>query len=104
MREVRDDDLVVVGSTATDLAHDLAARGEALTKDLRARTAGGVLAGALAVGSVLVAGTLSPPLALAGLLAAGAAIAPTYQELLSRRQSAAYAFWMAERRVPAAEG
>ena len=57
-----------------DVAADLAYSAQALGKELRAKRSLDVgLSGGLATGSVLVAGTLAPPIVIGGLLAGAAA-------------------------------
>lgn len=99
LRTVEHGDVVGNAQAIADVAGDLSASAMRLGRDLRGQAALNLGASSgLATGSVLVAGTLAPPLALSGVLAGAAAAIPAARALLTSRRSAAYAFWMARPR------
>ncbi len=99
LRTVEDGDVVQSARAFTEVADDLTATAAKLGNDLRQRGALDLaLPTGLATGSVLLAGTLAPPLAVGAALAGAAAALPAMRAQRAVHRSAAYAFWMARPR------
>jgi len=105
LRTVEAGDLAAGASEIADVAADLSAAGDKLGRELRRRSVVDLAAPTgLATGSVLIAGTFAPPLAIAGLLAGAGAALPAIRARVAQRETAAYAFWMARPRRRDARG
>ena len=99
LRTVEKGDVTGSASAIADVGGDLKAAALQLGRSLRKQGSLDLtLTTGLAAGSVLVAGTFAPPLALSAILAGSAAAIPAARARLASRRTAAYAFWMARSR------
>jgi hypothetical protein len=100
LRVVQSDDIAGSAQAIADVAADLKAAASQLRHDLlMQRSLDLALSSGFATGSVLIAGTMTPQLALGGIIAGVAAAIPAAPSQLASRKTAAYAFWMARPRT-----
>lgn len=100
LRTVQSGDIAGSAQAMADVAADLKAAASRLRHDLLLqRSVDLVLSSGVATGSVLISATMTPPLALGGILAGAAAAIPSVRAQLASRKTAAYAFWMARPRT-----
>lgn len=85
-------------AAATELSSELSRAAASVDRKLRAAADRGLIPGALAAGSVLVAGTMAPPLVAGAFLAGAATGYGPLKDAIDVRHSAAFAFWMARAR------
>jgi hypothetical protein len=99
LRTVESGDIAGGACAITNAAADLRAAASRLSYDLRRqRSLDLALPAGIATGSVLVAGTITPPIVLSAILAAAVPAIPAARARLASRKTAAYAFWMARPR------
>jgi hypothetical protein len=99
LRTVGNGDVAASAQAVADAAGDLRSAASRLSRDLRRKSAIDLaVPTGLATGSVLVAGTIAPPIGVGAILAGAAAAIPAARARLASRQTAAYAFWMARPR------
>lgn len=99
LRAVEQGDIFASARSVADTAADLRSAASHLSRDLRRqRTMDLTVATGLASGSVLIAGTMAPPVGLGAILAGAATAIPAIRSRLTSRKTAAYAFFMARPR------
>jgi hypothetical protein len=98
LRAVEKGDVAGSTSAIADVGGDLKVAASQLGRSLRKQGSLDSVTTGLAAGSVLVAGTFAPPLALSAILAGSVAAIPAVRARLASRRTAAYAFWMARPR------